>query len=191
MPPILGVSFGGQVLGLIRAIPVFSGRNRRDNVADYFSFPGNPRGRLMLGNAFHIVYSIKDSNNDARFFYLRHVFLPFHRIAPAVDYIKMKLLQGTGEYFHIELLDPFYVFQKLGRKFMNYSRYLNGIYPEVLLAGLAENLGPGKCKAPGDEENVSHVLRLPPGEGAEFVRQNIPPVIYPWIKRCLLKLAVV
>ena len=104
--------------------------------------------------------------------------------------ISMHRFQVVGEDARIARLRPFHGLQQLHGKLLDHSGNFEGFDPEILLSGFAENIRPGKGKAPGDGEDIGHVLRFPPAQGTQFVRQDVPPVVDAGIKRRFLKIAI-
>ena len=103
----------------------------------------------------------------------------------------MERFQGGGAGIRIDRLLPLHCGQEIDGELLNQPGNFQGIDPEILLAGFTENLRPGKGKAPGDGEDIGQVFRLPPTQGTELVRKDIPPVVDAGIKMRLLKIAIV
>jgi len=80
--------------------------------------------------------------------------------------------------------------QQIDGKLLDRSGDFQGLDPEILLPGLAEDLLPEKRKALGYQKDVGHILGFPPAQGAELVRKDVPPVVDAGIKSRLLKIAV-
>jgi hypothetical protein len=108
-----------------------------------------------------------------------------------VKNIQMECFQGCSASARINRFHPLYRPQQIDWKFVNDSGNFQGFDPEILLPGFGEDLRPGKRKTFCHEENVGHVLGFAPAEGAQFVGQDIPPVVDAGKERPFLKIAVV